>query len=315
MTAAPKVFVSHASEDKARFVLGFAERLRAAGIDAWLDRWEMLPGDSVVDRIFEEGLAEAGAVVVVLSVHSVDKPWVREELNAAFVKRVAGRTKLIPVLLDDCRVPEALAATLWERIDDVAAYDESFHRIVAAITGVRDKPALGELPAYASAPLATIAGLAPLDTRVLTALGDCVLRQGHDYVDGDELAALPLLAGLPAGEITDALAMLADAALIVPDHHGGPGLPLVRVTTLGFQQYAKANVPGYDAMLRALAGAIVNEGLDTNEALAVHLAQPRVLVDHALEVLEGDGLLRVQRYGGGLADIHDVSVRLRRSLA
>ena len=103
---APKVFVSHASEDKARFVLGFATRLRAAGIDAWLDRWEMLPGDSVVDRIFEEGLAEAGAVVVVLSVHSVDKPWVREELNAAFVKRVAGRTRLIPVLLDDCKVPE-----------------------------------------------------------------------------------------------------------------------------------------------------------------------------------------------------------------
>jgi hypothetical protein len=315
VTAAPKVFVSHASEDKARFVLGFAERLRAAGIDAWLDRWEMLPGDSVVDRIFEEGLAEAGAVVVVLSVHSVDKPWVREELNAAFVKRVAGRTKLIPVLLDDCRVPEALAATLWERIDDVASYDESFLRIVAAITGVRDKPALGQLPAYATAPLAAISGLAPLDARVMAALGDCVLRQGHEHVDGDELAALPQLAGLPAGEIADALAVLADAALIVPDHHGGPGLPLVRVTTLGLQQYAKAYLPGYDALLRALAGAIVNEGLDTNEALAARLAQPRVLVDHALEVLEADGLLRVQRYGSGLADIHDVSVRLRRSLA
>lgn len=38
----PKVFISHASEDKVRFVLGFAEKLRAAGIDAWLDRWEML---------------------------------------------------------------------------------------------------------------------------------------------------------------------------------------------------------------------------------------------------------------------------------
>lgn len=315
MTAAPKVFVSHASEDKARFVLGFAARLRAAGIDAWLDRWEMLPGDSVVDRIFEEGLAEAGAVVVVLSVHSVDKPWVREELNAAFVKRVAGRTKLIPVLLDDCQVPEALATTLWERIDDLAHYDESFARIVAAITGVRDKPALGELPAYASAPLAAFAGLAPLDARVLAVLGERVLQQGHVHVDGDELAALPPLAGLPAGEIADALAVLADAALVVLDHAGGPGLPLVRVTTLGFQQYASAHLPGYDDMLRALSGAIVNEGLDTNEALAARLALPRVLVDHALEVLEGDGLLRVQRYGGGLADIHDVSVRLRRSLA
>ena len=37
----PKVFVSHAGEDKDRFVLGFATRLRAKGIDAWLDKCEM----------------------------------------------------------------------------------------------------------------------------------------------------------------------------------------------------------------------------------------------------------------------------------
>lgn len=311
---APKVFVSHASEDKARFVLGFATRLRAAGIDAWLDRWEMLPGDSVVDRIFEEGLAEAGAVIVVLSVHSVDKPWVREELNAAFVKRVAGRTKLIPVLLDDCRVPEALAATLWERIDDLAHYDESFARIVAAITGVRDKPALGELPAYATAPLPQIDGLAVVDTRVLQALGDAVQRQGHEHVDADELALQPPLAGLPPGEVGDALEVLAEGGLVVLEATGAPGLPMVRVTTLGLQQYGRACIAGYDDALRAVAAAIVNEGLDTNEALAARLALPRWRVDHALDVYEGQGLLRLQRYGGGLADVGDVSARLRRML-
>jgi hypothetical protein len=39
---APKVFLSHASEDKARFVLSFAEKLHNNGIDVWLDKWEML---------------------------------------------------------------------------------------------------------------------------------------------------------------------------------------------------------------------------------------------------------------------------------
>lgn len=63
----PKVFVSHASEDKNRFVLSFAKRLREKGIDAWLDRWEMAPGDSLVRKIFEEGLKEANAVIVVVS--------------------------------------------------------------------------------------------------------------------------------------------------------------------------------------------------------------------------------------------------------
>ncbi|HFT7679416.1 TPA: toll/interleukin-1 receptor domain-containing protein, partial [Citrobacter braakii] len=78
--AAPKVFVSHASEDKDRFVMAFAERLRANGVDAWVDKWEIQVGDSLVRKIFSEGLAECSAIIVVLSNYSVNKPWVREEL-------------------------------------------------------------------------------------------------------------------------------------------------------------------------------------------------------------------------------------------
>jgi hypothetical protein len=48
----PKIFVSHAKEDKDRFVLEFAEKLRNKGIDAWVDNWEMLPGDKLNDKIF-----------------------------------------------------------------------------------------------------------------------------------------------------------------------------------------------------------------------------------------------------------------------
>src|SRR5712691_12860113 len=61
--APPKVFLSHASEDK-EFVLDFASRLRRRGVDVWLDRWEILPGDSFVDKIFDEGLAQAKAVKI-----------------------------------------------------------------------------------------------------------------------------------------------------------------------------------------------------------------------------------------------------------
>jgi hypothetical protein len=55
-------FLSHASKDKDRFVLPFAVGLRAKGIDAWEDRWEMLPGDSIVQKIFEEGINNSSAV-------------------------------------------------------------------------------------------------------------------------------------------------------------------------------------------------------------------------------------------------------------
>lgn len=114
--SAPKVFVSHASEDKARFVVDFASRLRENGVDAWLDKCEMKPGDNLVDKIFEEGLKEARAVVIVLSTTSVQKPWVREELNVSVVNRISRGTKLIPVLIDNCEVPECLRSTVWQRV-------------------------------------------------------------------------------------------------------------------------------------------------------------------------------------------------------
>ncbi len=168
----------------------------------------MLPGDSLVDKLFEEGLHSATAVVVVLSTNSADKPWLREELNAAFVKHVDSGTKLIPVVLDDCRVPECLTATLWERISDLTAYDASFERIVAAITGVCDKPPLGDLPDYASAPTIEIQGLAHIDTLALKVVCEHALRNGYASIDRDELQQSEALSSLPQQELTDSLAIL-----------------------------------------------------------------------------------------------------------
>lgn len=114
----PKVFISHASEDTSSFVVDFARRLRENGVDAWLDQWEMKPGDSLVDKIFEEGLRDARAVIIVLWKSSVQKPWVREELNASVVNRIIRRTRLIRVVIDDCEVPESLRSMVWQRVDE-----------------------------------------------------------------------------------------------------------------------------------------------------------------------------------------------------
>jgi hypothetical protein len=107
-----KVFISHASEDKDRFVLEFAKKLRENGVDAWIDVWEMLPGDSLVDKVFYEGIKNARAMIVVLSNYSVEKPWVREELNRGFLDRLSGKCRIIPVVIDDCPIPEPLIMRL-----------------------------------------------------------------------------------------------------------------------------------------------------------------------------------------------------------
>jgi hypothetical protein len=118
----PKVFLSHASEDKERFVIPFATALREKGINVWLGKWEILPGDSLVDKLFEEGLKEADAVLIVISAASANKPWVRQELNTAVVNRITRQTKVIPVVLDKSEVPESLRSLVWESIPNLNGY-------------------------------------------------------------------------------------------------------------------------------------------------------------------------------------------------
>lgn len=117
-------------------------------------------------------------MIVILSKSSVDKPWVREELNAAMVKRINGLSKLIPVILDDCSVPEALRSTVWIRINDTSSYDAEFEQITRAIFDFRDKPAIGTPPAYTSAVIDAIPGLTKTDTLVFKLVGDEALKKG-----------------------------------------------------------------------------------------------------------------------------------------
>jgi hypothetical protein len=155
----PKVFISYASEDKERFVLAFARKLNSKGIDLWVGFWEIYPGDSLVDKIFEEGIKNAQAVIVILSKYSVDKPWVREELNASVVKRIKEKIKLIPVVIDDCQVPECLQSTVWEKIKNLENYEAEFNRIVMSIYGQRDKPPIGRPPTYSQTEFDVLPGL------------------------------------------------------------------------------------------------------------------------------------------------------------
>lgn len=308
----PKVFISHASEDKDRFVIDFASRLRAQGIDVWLDRWEMLPGDSLVDKLFEEGIHSATAVVVVLSTNSVDKPWVREEINAAFVKHVAGGTKLIPVVLDDCRVPESLASTLWEKISDLTAYEQSFERIVAAITGVRDKPPLGDLPGYVSVPTIEIQGLAHVDNLVLKVVCEHALRDGYASIDSDELHKSEALSSLPQQELADSLDVLNSEGLVHLDDPGS-GIPFILVTTDGFEQFAKAYILDYQSTVQAVASAILNENVDSNSDLQARIEKGQFLINHILDVLESQDYIQLEKFGDGRISVYSVSVKLRRA--
>jgi hypothetical protein len=94
------VFISHASEDKDRFVRPLAEALRGRGLAVWYDEWELGVGDPLVHKI-NDGLARSRFGAVVLSPNFFNKNWSRAELQAfAALEMRQGRDLLLPIWLD-----------------------------------------------------------------------------------------------------------------------------------------------------------------------------------------------------------------------
>lgn len=160
-----KAFISHSSIDKP-FVERLATDLRTReGIDAWLDKWEILPGDRIPEKL-EEGLSSAGIFVLVLSPDSVNSQWVSYEKDAWLTAQVneerrarqesrPPNRRLIPVLYKDCEKPFFLESFLHVSIND-ENYEEGFQQLVRGMRGESGKPPLkGETTPVPVPPLTT----------------------------------------------------------------------------------------------------------------------------------------------------------------
>src|SRR5215207_6537015 len=97
IVAEPRVFISHASQDRAA-VEALAAALRERGIDVWLDSWEIGPNADIVREI-NEGLAKATAGVVVFSQHALDSKWVQAEQRYLMYASIQEGKPLVPVTL------------------------------------------------------------------------------------------------------------------------------------------------------------------------------------------------------------------------
>lgn len=172
-----KVFVSHSSVDKP-FVERLATDLRTReSIDAWLDKWEIQPGDRIASRI-EEGLDGASVFLFVLSPQSVESQWVsyekdawltaqiEEEKRARQESRLPNR-RLIPVLYQDCKAPPFIGSMLYVGIND-QNYEEGFQALVRGIRGETGKPPLGGAGTSASpVPVPTSVSTPKIAPRIL----------------------------------------------------------------------------------------------------------------------------------------------------
>ena len=106
-----KVFISHSSKDKP-FVRKLKRDLELNYIDSWLDEDELLPGDSLIEKL-DSALKNSTHLMIILSPNSVKSDWVQFELENA-LKYIEEETlaKIIPIYYRKCKIPEVLKPIL-----------------------------------------------------------------------------------------------------------------------------------------------------------------------------------------------------------
>ena len=215
----PRVFVSHASEDK-DIAEKVARGLRAKGIDAWLDQWELSFGDALQSAI-SKGIDDAGIFLVVMSHAAREKPWVKAEIDAAWVDKMAGRKRFIVARsnIDHDELPGLLRGPLSADLDH---YDDTIARIVNLAFGITDKPPLGPAPEIVSDRAVGPTGLSPAAERIAKLY--CLKSEYGLYCDpAYEPQELMNETGLTLDEMVDAVDELEARGAVWPEATLGCG--------------------------------------------------------------------------------------------
>jgi len=132
---APTVFVAYVQEDT-KAVERLCSALEKQGFDPWFDRRKLLPGQNW-PRSIEDAIEATDFAIACFSRNSVTKKGgfqaeIRYALDCA--RRVPlDDVFLIPVRLDDCRVPSSIRREI-QYIDLFPSWERGFRRIVTVIS-------------------------------------------------------------------------------------------------------------------------------------------------------------------------------------
>src|SRR5262249_37286603 len=100
------VFLSHGAPDKP-WVRTLSEELGKLGLTAFLDVQELKAGENWTLRLSGE-LQNSRAMALVLSAEPLERPWVEQEWTSFLAAHGPTAGRLIPVLLDNVKLPPFL---------------------------------------------------------------------------------------------------------------------------------------------------------------------------------------------------------------
>ena len=119
-----KVFLCHAHADRDA-VRTLYDRLTVDGVDAWLDKEKLLPGQDWELEI-RKAVREADVVVVCLSKHFNQAGYRQKEVRIALEEaemQPEGEIFIIPARLEECDTLESLRKWQWVNLFEDDGYD------------------------------------------------------------------------------------------------------------------------------------------------------------------------------------------------
>lgn len=131
-----KVFISYASQDQA-LATKLVHSLEEAGLDAWYDQREIMPGDNWAEKI-ASGLKESNAMVVLVTPESLASKDVQSSISYALGDKSFSK-RLIPVFVGNSEdLPTERLPWIFKRLKTVnlskdGTNEEQFKHIAQVI--------------------------------------------------------------------------------------------------------------------------------------------------------------------------------------
>ena len=158
MPTNPKVFISYAweSEDLKDWVKNLAIELRNKGVDAKLDKWEVVPGDQM-PHFMEKSVRENDYVLLVCTPKYKQKSDNRiggvgyeGDIMTAEVLQNSNHRKFIPVLQSgdkDLSIPSWLKGKYFIDLSNDFHLEKNFEDLITTVLNAREvAPAIGQIP-------------------------------------------------------------------------------------------------------------------------------------------------------------------------
>lgn len=159
--SAPVVFISysHDSQEHKQWVLDLATRLRASGVDAILDQWELGPG-SDLPQFMEQNLARATRVLMICTERYVEKAnggvggvGYEKMIVTADLLRQIGSNRIIPIVRQSGAVhlPTFLHTKMYIDLSTNDLFESGMDQLLRELLNAPlfTKPPIGSDPFFA----------------------------------------------------------------------------------------------------------------------------------------------------------------------